>query len=81
MKCSLFRLFPLVIEESLCGGESVTMNKLSKVSAVSLLKSIPCYRKGNDSMAEVIVNKLTPDQHLDLTKLSDLDVCLSHRNS
>ena len=81
MKCTLFRLYPLVIGISVCGGESVTIKELSKISAINFLDSLKCYKKGtNYSMAEVILNKLTPEQQINLGKISDLDICESHKN-
>ena len=56
----------------------MTINTLSKVSAVNLLISFKCHKKGtNYSIAELILNKLTP-LAVDLEKISELDIFVQH---
>ena len=79
MRCTIFQLYALCMGTSVCGGPRVTFKELTKTSAVNFLTNNKCYKKGSEySMAQVILNKMTPEQ-VNMDKLGELDICESHK--
>ena len=78
MSCTLSQLFALSVGGIVCGGPNSKLMDLDKISAVNFLVANRCYVKGsNYSMAQLVLNKLTPVQ-VKIELVANLDVCQNH---
>ena len=61
-----------------CGGPLVKLRELHEISAVKFLTDNKCMKKGNYSMAQVILNKMTPEE-VNMDQLLEVDICENHQ--
>ena len=80
MICTFSRLFPLQISDVTCGGDFVTIEDLHQVNCEETLKSLSCNGVNSHfTIANLILNKVTPDQLIQVEKLYSIDICSNHR--
>ena len=76
----MYKLFPLFLVGG-CGGASTTLGSLHKITAATILGSKSFNKEGPEfSVAELICNKLTPE-NLNFDKLAEIDVCENHKSN
>ena len=77
--CTLFKLFKQKLGSAVCKGKLWTLKELDTKASIRM-KSFKFCDEDDSTLADLVINKITPEK-IEISKLSNIDICDGHKRS